>query len=223
MKQIHLYLPVFAVLSCLPAHVNAQTAVDASVGFGTGHSKATGAGIENGSSGTPFASCAISSDDSFCQSMPKLDGLFMNLNGDVMFNKHIGVGAGFNFQPGKSDYGPLRYRQMFIDGNVLYEPISRKRWALQIQEGIGSARTGFSFPDSACIGTAVCVDQSQSVGTANHFQWHTGAGVQFLLADHIFFRPQFDLHYVPNLDHQFGHNAVPMVMFNIGYTSRGKD
>ena len=87
MKQIHLYLPVFAVLSCLPAHVNAQTAVDASVGFGTGHSKATGAGIESGSSGTPFASCAISSDDSFCQSTPKLDGLFMNLGGDVMFNK----------------------------------------------------------------------------------------------------------------------------------------
>jgi len=222
MKQIYFYLPVFA-LACLPAHVFAQPSFDANVGFGTAHDNANGAGIDTGASSTPFSSCSISSGDAFCQSTPKLDGLFMNLGGDVMFNHHLGAGFEYKFQPSKSDYGPLNYRQSFIDANIIFKPIAKKRWGIQLEQGIGAARTGFSFSDTACVGTAVCVDQSQAVGTTSHFEWHTGAGVELLLTNHVVFRPQFDLYYVPNLNQQFGNNAVPMVMFNIGYTSRTRD
>jgi hypothetical protein len=42
------------------------------------------------------------------------------------------------------------------------------------------------------------------VGTANHFQVHTGAGVSLFITDHVFIRPQFDVHYVPGFTGQFG-------------------
>ena len=50
------------------------------------------------------------------------------------------------------------------------------------------------------------------------FQVHTGVGVQFFLTQHLFIRPQFDLHYVPNLTQQFGSNAVPEGKIWVGYS-----
>jgi hypothetical protein len=212
-------LPLFALLCWLPTRASAQAAVDANVGFGTAHSSAAGAGIESPLSNNAFGSCSVSAGDPLCQATPSLGGFFMNLGGDIMFTHHLGLGAEASFQPAKSDYGPLQYRQTFIDGNFLYEPFSNKRWALQLQGGLGAARTGFSFAENSCVGTAVCVNQVQPVGTATHFQVHAGAGVQVFVTEHFFIRPEFDLHYVPNLTDQFGSNAVPMFMVNFGYSS----
>lgn len=135
-----------------------------------------------------------------------------------MFQKHFGVGAEVNLQPAKSDYGPLQYRETFYDFNGIYAPINEKRVTLQLQGGIGAARTGFSFSQNSCVGTAVCSNVSQPVGNASHFQVHTGVGVQFFLTQHLFIRPQFDLHYVPNLTQQFGSNAVPEGTIWVGYS-----
>jgi hypothetical protein len=219
MKHVFRYLPLVAMLAWMPARAGAQTAVDAGVGFGTAFGKASGAGIDNTASANAFGACALGSGDALCQATPSLGGLFMNFNGDIMFNRHLGVGGEVNFQPAKRDYGPLQYRQTFVDGNVVYQPLGRRHWSLDLLGGIGAARTGFSFSESSCVGTAVCVNQTQPVGTATHFQVHTGVGLQVFLTEHLFVEPAFDYHYVPNLTQQFGSNSIQAVSFNIGYSS----
>jgi len=94
----------------------------------------------------------------------------------------------------------------------VYAPVSEKRFALRILGGVGAARTSFAYTATGCVGTAVCTTQTEPVGNTNHFQVHVGAGVQIYLSEHIFIRPQFDFHYVPSLNQQFGSNLVPQGM-----------
>ena len=92
-------------------------------------------------------------------------------------------------------------------------------WLVQILGGIGSARTGFSYTQSSCVGAAVCTTQSQPIGTTNHFAVHGGVALQYFVWNHVFVKPEFDYHYVPNLTNQFGSNSVPGVMISVGYGS----
>jgi len=214
MNRIIRYLPLLA-LSLTPITAHAQNAIEAYMGLGSAWDKAAGGGIDNNSG----ASCTVASSSSSCQATPSLSGVFMNLGGGIMFKPKFGVGAEFAITPAKMDYGPLQMRQSFTDINGIYEPVTRKRWGLQLQGGIGAAKSSFSYTSTSCVGTAVCTSQSQAIGATNHFQVHAGAGLQVFVTDHIFVRPQFDLHYVKNFTDQFGHSAVPMVMFTVGYSS----
>ena len=206
------------VLACVPLGY-AQSTLDLNVGFGTARVGSNGSGIDGPASFTnAFGPCVPGSGDSACQATPGLGGFFLGLGGDVMLQKHFGIGAEVNFQPAKNDYGPLQYRQMFYDFNGIYSPVNEKKIQLKLLGGIGGARTGFSFTQDECVGTAVCSTTSQAVGNSNHFQVHTGVGVEFLLTDHLFVRPQFDLRYVPNLNQQFGSNVVPQGTVWVGYS-----
>jgi len=218
MKRICGYLSVPALLIFGIPYASGQSAVDINVGLGGAHAKASGSGIDSASSPTnAFGTCVPSSGDSFCQSTPSLSGVFMGIGGDVMFKKQFGMGAQVNFQPARQDYGPLQYRETFFDVNGIYAPIQQKRVALRLEGGVGVARTGFSFNSSACVGSVVCSSQNEPVGSASHFQVHVGAGVQIYLTEHIFVRPQFDLHYVPGFRDQFGSNVVPAGTIWVGY------
>ena len=66
--------------------------------------------------------------------------------------------------------------------------------------------------------STVCTTQSQAVGNASHFAVHAGVGLQLFLTDHIFVRPQFDYHYVPNFTQQFASNSVPSATVWVGYS-----
>ena len=102
--------------------LHAQSAVDANIGLGTAHVNAASGGIDN----TTFGSCAPASNNTAtCQKLSNLGGLFMGIGGDIMFTDRFGAGAQVAFTPGKSDYGPLQYRQTFFDAG-LYEPIRKK-------------------------------------------------------------------------------------------------
>jgi hypothetical protein len=46
---------------------------------------------------------------------------------------------------------------------------------------------------------------------------HGGLGVQIYLSDHVFVRPQFDVHYVHNLS-QFGRNLITEETVWLGYS-----
>ena len=93
-----------------------------------------------------------------------------------------------------------------------------KRAIVQLQGGVGTATTGFTFSQSGCVGAGVvCTNSVSPVGSSTHFQVHFGAGVQIPIKDHFFVRPQFDLHYVPGLTNQFGSDLVPEVMVSVGY------
>jgi hypothetical protein len=135
-----------------------------------------------------------------------------------MLTKHFGAGAEVNVQPARTSYGPLQYRQTFYDFNGIYAPISQKRVVLEFQGGVGGAKTSFSYNQNECVGTAVCTNATEAVGNSNHFQVHAGVGVQLYLTEHIFIRPQFDIHYVPNLTQQFSSNVVPEGTVWLGYS-----
>jgi len=213
MQKVWHYLPL---LFC-PVVAHAQSALDVNLNFGTAFDSATGFGIDNLNSANALGGCIPGRGDAFCQATPRLDGFFLGLGGDIMFRPHLGAGAEVNFQPVHQDYGPLKSRQTFIDVNGIYEPLVTKRAIVQLQGGIGSARTGFLISQDACVGTAVCTKQTSSVGSANHFQLHFGAGLQIALTDRFFIRPQLDLHYVPHLTDQYGSDWVPAASVAVGY------
>ena len=222
MKRIYFSTSLAAsILACLPI-ARAQSTFDLNVGFGTAHAGSTGAGINDVSSPNAFGGCSLSAGDPTCLATPSLSGFFMGLGGDIMLRKHFGVGAEANFQPAKTDYGPVQYRQTFYDFNAIVAPISDKRMQLKLEGGIGGARTGFSFTDTACVGTAVCASSTQPIGNATHFQAHAGVGLQIFLKSQFFIRPEFDLHYIPNFTDQFGSNVVPQGMVWVGYSWGGR-
>ena len=197
---------------------SAQTSFDVNIGFGSAWDSANGGGIDNAASLNAFGSCTVGSGDPNCQSLPKLNGFFLGFGGDLMFNKHLGAGFEASLQPSQESYGPLNSRQTFYDVNAIYAPVTTKRASLLLEGGIGGARTSFSLTQSGCVGTAVCSTSTEPVGAANHFQVHVGVGVQVFLTEHIFIKPEFDLHYVPGLTNQFGSNAVPEGMLWVGYS-----
>ena len=217
MRRIYCYLSQFSLLLfCIPL-ASAQSAFDVNIGFGTARVGSNGTGLDGAASTNAFGACSLSSGDTLCLPTPGLSGFFLGLGGDVMLWKHFGVGAEVNLQPAKSNYGPLQFRQTFYDFNGIYAPVSEKRFQLQLQGGIGGARTGFSFAQNSCVGTAVCSNVSQPVGNSSHFQVHAAVGLQVYLTEHLFIRPQFDLHCVPNFTEQFGSNAVPEGTIWLGY------
>jgi len=218
-RQVCRYLPHLSLLLLSAPLVRAQSTFDVNVGFGSAHVGSSGAGIDNANSFTnAFGPCTPNTGDPNCQTTPSLSGFFLGFGGDIMLNKRFGAGAQVSFQPAKSDYGPLQYRQTFYDFNGIYAPVNQKRVQLQLQGGIGGAKTGFYFSQNSCVGTAVCSSYSQLVGNSNHFQVHAGVGVQFFVTEHLFIRPQFDLHYVPNFTDQFGSDVVPQGTIWVGYS-----
>ena len=154
-------------------------------------------------------------------------------SGNVMAWKHFGVGAEVNFEPSKDTYvafpaisytgqTPLtiQSRMTLFDANGIYQPVRTKKVAFQVSGGIGVANLRFyeAGQTGSAIGTS---NYSQYFGSNNHFQVHAGVGVQFYLTDHIFLRPQFDIHYVPNLT-QYGSNLVTSETVWLGYTFGGQ-
>jgi hypothetical protein len=200
------------------ALVNAQTAFDVNVGFGSAWASANSGGLDNASSLNAFGSCTPNSGDPNCESLPALNGFFLGFGGDLMLFKHFGVGFQASLQPSRETYGPLSSRQTFYDVNGIYAPIATKRAVLQLEGGVGGARTSFAYTQSGCVGTAVCTSSTEPVGNANHFDVHVGVGVQIFLTEHIFIKPEFDFHYVPGLTNQFGSDAVPEGMVWVGYS-----
>jgi opacity protein-like surface antigen len=197
---------------------SAQTSFDINLGFGGAWDSANSGGIDNASSLNAFGACTPNSGDASCESLSKMNGFFLGFGGDLMLYKHLGVGFEASLEPARQTYGPLNARQSFYDVNAIYAPISTKRASLQLEGGVGGARTSFSFSESGCVGTAVCTTSTEPIGSASHFQVHVGVGVQIFLTQHIFIRPQFDLHYVPGLTNQFGSDAVPEAMLWLGYS-----
>jgi hypothetical protein len=147
--------------------------------------------------------------------------------------KHFGVGAEVNFQPSKgtyvafpaiSDTGQtaltIQSRMTLFDANAIYQPVRTKKVAFQVSGGIGVANLRFyeAGQTGSSIGSS---NYSEYFGSNNHFQVHVGVGVQLYLTEHVFLRPQFDIHYVPNLT-QYGSNLITSESVWLGYTFRGQ-
>jgi len=211
--------PVFG-LFLFSSIASAQFSVDAYIGAGSYWNKSNNQGIDNLNSPTnALGPCTLNSGDTYCQATSSLNSVFMGIGGDIMFKKQFGFGANVDFMPARKDYGPLQFRQTFYDFNGIYQPFSSKRAALRFEGGIGAAHTGFAITQSGCVGTAVCSSSTSPIGTANHFDVHIGAGLMLYVTNHVFVKPQVDLHYVSGFTDQFNSNLTPGFMVSVGYSS----
>jgi hypothetical protein len=215
-NRICRYLPLLFAIS----FAHAQSAAEVNIGFGTVHDKA-GSGIDSNSG----LACTTGTT---CVPTPALSGFFMGFGGTIMLTKHLGFGGEASVEPVKQNYSviydstgaayPLKSRQLFYDVDAVYAPVNQKKVMVRLAGGVGGARTSFAITSSSCVGTAVCQNQTQAFGNASHFQIHAGLGVQLYVTEHLFIRPQFDLHYVPNFTNQFGSTMAPGAMVWIGYS-----
>jgi outer membrane protein W len=224
-RRISCYLPLLFVLSCGIPLASAQSAFDLNVGFGAIHDKANSTQVDQ-----QLNNCITNDPAPPCVSTPALSGFALGVGGDLMLKKHFGIGAEVALQPAKQTYVDLnasaaasgltslaiQSRMTLFDVNGIYQPISTKKAALKIQGGIGGANLKFyeAAASSSVLGNQ---NQSQYAQSANHFNVHGGVGVDIFVTDHIYIRPQFDIHYVPNLT-QFGSNVVIGGMVWVGYS-----
>lgn len=227
MKLIR-HLPlVFAGAFCISV-ASAQSTFDVNMGFGAISDSAASTGIDS----TTLLNCPLGGSTT-CVQTPSLSGFMLGFGGNLMLWKHFGAGAEVSLQPGKQDYLSLptagtgltsdviQSRMTFFDVNGIAVPVRTKKASLQFTGGIGVAN--LRFYENASSSNALTGSQnfSQFAGSSNHFDVHGGAGVQVYLTDHVFVRPQFDLHYVHNLS-QFGRSTVLEGTVWIGYSFGGQ-
>lgn len=225
MRRISRYLPLLSVLFCGIQLASAQSAFNLNFGVGAIQDKAASGQVDQ-----ELNPCTTGDLYGPCVSTPSLSGATIGIGGDVMLWKKFGIGAEVGFQPAKETYVNLnasaaasglnamsvQSRMTLFDFNGIYQPVSTKRAVLKLEGGIGGANLKFyeSGSSSSVLGNQ---NSSQYLASTNHFQVHGGVGVEIYLTDHIFVRPQFDVHYVRNLT-QFGSNVVTTEMVWLGYS-----
>ncbi|HWF13205.1 MAG TPA: hypothetical protein VG272_05680 [Candidatus Acidoferrales bacterium] len=156
-----------------------------------------------------------------CESAPTIGGAFGLIGADFLILPHLGVNAEYSFRFAQANYLPgagLNARPSFYDFNAVYQPTTGERRIVPVVEGgIGGSRLSLYFNQASCV-TQVCQNSSQVVATSNHFQLHGAVGVKLYVKSDIFIKPQFDLHWVHNLDQQYGSDFVPQYTIAVGYT-----
>jgi hypothetical protein len=208
---------------------SAQTAFDVNLGFGSFHDKAAAAtGIDSVTGST------CTSTDPNCIVTPTngMGGFFLGFGFDLMLKKSYGLGFSWDLTPARTNYEPTvqipavdgggsytaQYRQHFIDFDGIYAPVNNKKFVLKLIPGIGDAKTGISISESSCLTSTTCQHQVQPFGSENHFDIKAGVAVQVFVTDHWYIQPEFDYHFVPNLNQQFNSNSVIGGMVRVGYS-----
>jgi hypothetical protein len=157
-----------------------------------------------------------------CEAAATMGGVFGVFGADFMIKPHLGVNGEYTFRFAQASYlpaGGLNIRPAFYDFNAVYQPTSaNQRFVPVLEGGIGGAKLSLYFNQQSCATPTVCANFSQVVATANHFQLHGAFGVKIYVKSDIFIKPQFDIHWVDNLDQQYGRNLVPQYTVSIGYT-----
>ena len=224
MRRISRYLPLLLVLFCGIQLASAQSAFNLNIGVGAVQDKASSSQVDQS-----LNTCTTGDPYGPCVSTPALSGATIGVGGDIMLWKKFGIGAEAAFQPAKQTFVDLKAsaaanglntlsvqsRMTLFDINGIFEPVNTKKVGVKLEGGIGGANLKFyeSGSSSSVLGSQ---NSSQYLSSTNHFQVHGGAGVEIYITDHIFIRPQFDVHYVRNLS-QFGSNMVTSEMVWLGY------
>jgi opacity protein-like surface antigen len=147
-------------------------------------------------------------------------GLYINLGGDVVFFKHVGVNVETAWRATQGVYaaGIENYRPILTDFNLLYQPHLGKKAGVDLMAGIGAGATRFYAPGPSCSG---CINYVST----DHFMEHLGAGIRYYVWHHVFVRPEVHYYHIQNnntvLDNGFSSNNVIRVGASIGYTIGG--
>jgi hypothetical protein len=162
-------------------------------------------------------------DGLICENGPAMGGLFGEAGVDVMFRPKLGVSAEYAWRFSRAAFLPadsLDFRPSFYDVNALWQPFG-KRVAPVLEGGLGEAKIRLYSTGTPITG--VTNRSSFSAGSdTNHFQLHGAIGLKFYLRGNLFFKPEFDLHYVTKFTDQFGRNLVIGYMIQVGYSFHGR-
>lgn len=226
MRRITRYLPLLPLLILSAPLSNAQSAFDVNIGFGAAQDSASSTQLNQA-----LLPCSGPTDPyGPCVSTPSLNGFMLGFGGDLMLWKKFGVGAEVSIQPAKQTYANLnasaaisgltsesiQSRLTLYDFDGIYQPISTKKVGVKLKGGIGGANLKF-YESGSANNALVNQNYSQYFGSSNHFQVHGGLGVQVYVTDHVFLRPEFDIHWVNNLT-EFGRNIITQEMVWVGYS-----
>ncbi len=196
--------PLLLLLTLGGTMAYAQSGVDAYFGLGTATDKSSHQSINTFQDGNLY-------------STPSLNGVFGKAGADVMLTPHLGVGGEADFRFTQAGYAGLNYRPTFYDFYGIYEPgLKTNRISPQFELGLGAANMKFYYPSSYCDQFAGCSSSNNYVESSNHFQVRFGVGLNIYLTEHVFLRPQVDVHWVNNF-FQFGSSWVPEYSAAIGY------
>jgi hypothetical protein len=226
-RRISSYLPLLFMLPCCISLASAQSQFDLNIGFGFIHDSANSALVDQN-----LNTCTTGDAATPCVATSSLSAFALGFGGDLMLKKKFGIGAEVGFQPGKQTYIPnlsevaalygvntfiIQSRMTLFDFNGIYQPISTKKVQLKLMAGIGGANLKFydNTSSSSVLGSQ---NLSQYAQSTNHLNVHGGVGVDIFVTDHIYIRPEFDVHYVPNLNQQFGSDVVLQGMVWVGYS-----
>jgi hypothetical protein len=223
-KRICRHLPLFLLLFAIH-FANAQSGFDVNIGFGATHDGSFGQIDQN-----TLLPCNAPGSTGVCTNADSLSGFNLGFGANLMLWKRFGIGGEVVTQPAKQDYlvlqantpgavgATLQTRTTFYDFDGIFQPVNEKKVAVQISGGVGGANVKF-YENLTSTGTVLGnSSSSQFAGSANHFQVHVGFGVQLYITDHVFVRPQFDLHFAPNLNQQFSSNAAIGGTVWLGYS-----
>jgi outer membrane protein W len=228
-RRISRYLPLLFVLPCCVPLASAQSQFDLNIGFGAIHDGANSTQVDQNLNPCTTAGGYVPFEP--CVSTSSLSGFTLGIGGDLMLKKKFGFGAEVAFEPGKQTYIPnlsaiaaendltsfaIQSRMTLYDFNGIFQPISTKKFQVKLQAGIGGANLKF-YENTASTSVLGNQNESQYAQSANHLNVHGGVGVDIFVTDHIYIRPEFDVHYVPNLT-QYSSNVILEGIVWVGYS-----
>jgi opacity protein-like surface antigen len=148
-------------------------------------------------------------------------GLYLNLGGDVVFMKHVGVNIETAWRATQGVYasGIENYRPILTDFNLLYQPNLGKKIGLDLMAGIGAGDTRFYAPGPSTPGYANYV-------STDHFMEHLGGGIRYYVWHHVFVRPEIHYYHIQsnsniNNNGAFNSDNVFRIGASVGYTIGG--
>ena len=204
MRKLAIFAPVVAVL-LFAQFAGAQMASDQQGDFFLG-------------GGTLLSSSSSSNNNSFLPA--EKGGLYINLGGDVLFMKHVGVNVETAWRATQGTYitDIYNYRPILTDFNLLYQPHLGKKAGLDLMAGIGAASTRYYIPGPSTPGYANYI-------SSDHFMEHLGGGIRYYVWNHVFVRPEIHYYHIQNnntiQDYGFNSNNVFRVGASVGYTFGG--
>jgi hypothetical protein len=196
------YLVIPAILASLTL-AEAQNA-SVYVGVGTATNSSSNQQIDTFGTGSPYTT-------------PKMGGLFGDVGGNFMLDKHFGIGAEMNWRFSQAAYAGLNYRPLFYDFNGIWQPVKTSRFVPEIQGGIGGVNLRYYYNSQYCDQFTGCSTSNSFLESSNHFQVHLGVAARMYVTPHVFVRPAVDAHWVNNF-FQFGNNWVPEYSIGVGYS-----
>jgi hypothetical protein len=166
--------------------------------------------------GNILESLASSSDVVSFQPPTEKGGIYPSLGADVVAFKHrLGLNVETSWRYHQADYfGYEKYRPIFTDVNVLFQPKVTRKIGLDFLAGIGIASNRFDILSSC--GSPGCVNFTSS----NHFMEDIGGGLRYYVwhrLPHVFVRPEGHYYHIQN-NQGFNSNNVFRVGVSVGYT-----